>query len=260
MSFIHKETLRTLRAGMDDDAVACLKSASGQAVGAFLETPMDDKWVMSNSRFVTACMRRLGAPWPGFKTPPAAVPTCANKTSTGRVCGALCDAIGKHQECCAPGGGLMSRHDGLVRCIGLLAARNLDPKPKLEQILPELARPVAGQVEQARLDVVVQDGTERLLVDVVVVSVLAGDASFRRACARRDGHAVRRAEISKRSRYPTAELVPFAIETGGRLGADARAFLVRCADGALDPTKELQYLYRAVSSCLQDGVARQLLK
>ena len=153
----------------------------------------------------------------------------------------------------------MARHDGVVRCLGLLASRCLDPKPRLEQIIPELARPVHGQVGQARLDVVAHDGAARLLVDVVVVSACGGDDSFRRACARRDGHACRRAEIAKRARYPTPDLVPFALETGGRLGNDARAFLVRCANAADDPVKELSFLHRAVSSMLQDGVARQLL-
>ena len=88
--------------------------------------------------------------------------------------------------------------------------------------------------------------------------LLAGGGSFRRACARRDGHACRRAEVTKRSRYPSAELVPFALETGGRLGADARAFLARCAQASLEPGHEISYLYRAVSSVLQDGVARML--
>ena len=54
------------------------------------------------------------------------------------------------------------------------------------------------------------------------------------------------------------DLVPFALESGGRMGADARAFLRRCADAADKPSVEIQYLHRAVSSVLQDGVARQL--
>ena len=152
----------------------------------------------------------------------------------------------------------MARHDGLVRCLGVLASRSLDPQPKLEQIIPELARPVAGQINEARLDVVVRDGASRLLVDAVVVSPYAGDAQFRASCARRDGHASRRAAIAKRARYPHADLVPFAAETGGRLGMDARAFIARMADAAEDRADEIQYLYRAVSSVLQDGVARQL--
>ena len=77
------------------------------------------------------------------------------------------------------------------------------------------------------------------------------------ACARRDGHASRRAAIAKRTRYPTPDLVPFALETAGRIGNDARALLVRMAEAA---EEQIQYLYRAVSNVLQDGVARQLEK
>ena len=117
---------------------------------------------------------------------------------------------------------------------------------------------MAGQVQEARLDVVVHDGASRSLVDVVIVSSLAGDASFRHACARRDGHAGRRAEIAKRARYGAADLVPFAIETGGRLGTQARAFLQRCAEAAEEPSREIVYLQRAISSVLQNSVAYQL--
>ena len=154
----------------------------------------------------------------------------------------------------------MERHDNVVRCLGQLAARNLDPKPRLEQIVAELAQLVQGQINHARLDVIVHDGVARSLVDVVIVSAFARDDAFRAACARRDGHAARRAAIAKRVRYPSDDLVPFALETGGRMGVDARAFINRMAVAAEDPVAERQYLYRAVSSVLQDGVARQLLK
>ena len=117
---------------------------------------------------------------------------------------------------------------------------------------------VRGQVGQARLDVIIHDGIARSLVDVVVVSAYAGDPHFRAACARRDGHAARRASIAKHARYPSADLVPFALETGGRLGTEARSLLIKMADAADNPALEIQYLYRAVSSVLQDGVARQL--
>ena len=67
----------------------------------------------------------------------------------------------------------MFRHDSSVRGLGQLVAQNLDPRPALEQIIPELARPVAGQIGEARLDIVAHEGASRILVDVVVVSVLA---------------------------------------------------------------------------------------
>ena len=191
---------------------------------------------------------------------PVTHPTCPNATAQGQVCGRPCDEFGMHLENCAPAGGLIARHDGIVRCIGVLGARALDPRPRLEQIIPELARPVQGQMGQARLDVVLHDGVARSLVDVVVVSPYSTNAAFMGACARRDGHASRRAAIAKRTRYPTPDLVPFALETGGRIGTDARALLVRMSEAAEEPAKELQYLYRAISSVLQDGVARQLEK
>lgn len=259
VSCIHKQSLRTLRTRMDNAEAAFQKSASGKGVGAFLEVPRDCRWVISDSRFKVACRRRLGLPYPAYSEPPTVAPSCTNRTLQGRVCSAPCDPHGMHLECCAPGGGLMVRHDGLVRCLGVLAARSLDPRPKLEQIIPELARPVQGQINEARLDVIIHDGISRLLVDVTVVSPYAGDASFTATCARRDGHASRRAAVAKRARYPNPELVPFAVETGGRLGTDARALLARMANAADDRHNEIQYLYRAVSSVLQDGVARQLL-
>ena len=258
VSHAHKQILRTLRANMSTDEAAFLRTSSGQGAGGFLEVPLDDRWVMTNSRFSTAALRRMGIPYAAHSLSPAVMPICPNTTAQGRVCGIQCDADGQHLECCAPGGGLMARHDGIVRCLGVLAARNFDPKPKLEQVIPELAQTVHGQIGQARLDVVIHDGIARMLVDVVVVSPYAGSQSFRVACARRDGHAARRAAIAKRSRYDSADLVPFALETGGRLGADARALLMKLADAADDRDEEIQFLYRAVSSVLQDGVARQL--
>ena len=79
------------------------------------------------------------------------------------------------------------------------------------------------------------------------------------ACARRDGFAARRACIAKRSKYPSRDLIPFAIETGGRLSADARALVKRLAAATEDPTQTATSIYKAVSTVLQDGVARQLL-
>jgi hypothetical protein len=141
-----------------------------------------------------------------------------------------------------------------------LARRGIDPRPKKEQVLPQLSTNVSGQIGQARMDLVIQDGTQRMLIDVTIVSPYAGDASFRAACAKRDGYAARRAAIAKRSKYDSAELVPFAVETGGHLGTDARAFVKRLSEHAESPELELQYAYRALSVILQDGVARQLLQ
>ena len=75
----------------------------------------------------------------------------------------------------------MARHDNIVRCLGQLSARNVDPRPRLEQIVPELAQTVQGQVGQARLDLVIHDGISRMLVELVVVFAYARDTNFRAA-------------------------------------------------------------------------------
>ena len=153
----------------------------------------------------------------------------------------------------------MIRHDGLTQCFASLAKRGMDTRPCLEQVLPQLATHVRGQVGVARMDVVLHSGTQRHLVDDCVVSPLAGDERFVAACARRDGHAARRAAMAKRSKYHSPELVPFAVETGGRFSPDARHFVKAMADCAVDPVAETAYIYRALSSMLQDAIARQLL-
>ena len=138
-------------------------------------------------------------------------------------------------------------------------------KQKFKTVIPKTLDPGWNEtfscdcdVAGAHLDVIVHDGTARSLLDVVIVSPYAGNDSFRAACACRDGHASRRAAVAKRARYPNRDLVPFALETGGRMGNDARAFLSRMADAAEDRHSELQYLQRAISSVLQDGIAMML--
>ena len=137
---------------------------------------------------------------------------------------------------------MLIRHDNLVRGLADLAKRHTDPRPRLEQALPQLSVVVGGQIGQARLDVIFHQGSQRRLVDVTVVSPYAGSADFARACSRKDGYAVRRAAVVKRMEYEHPDLVPFAVETGGRLGDDARALPHPMAQEAPEPDLELQYI------------------
>ena len=259
MGFVHKRVSTRLVAALDTDDLAFFRSTRGPGASAFLEVPLEDRYVMADDRFAVAIRRRLGHPHPQTGSPPSGPVHCKHTTQAGRVCDAVLDPRGAHLECCAPGGGLVARHDGITNLLAALARRHMDPRPRLEQVLPQLQSRVSGQVGQARLDVVMHDSTRRYLVDVTVVSAYAGNSSFRAACARRDGHAARRAAMGKRLKYDSADLVPFALETGGRVGGDARALLQALVAEADDPAFELAYAYRALSSVLQDGVARQLL-
>ena len=257
MGFVHKRMVQSVMATLSGPQLAFFRSQRGSGSASYLEPPLDDRYVMNNERFTFAVCRRLGHPFAWCSKVPDSEIRCVNISQAGRVCGAILDADGAHGECCSYEGGLVSRHDGLVRTLAALAKRHADPRPRLEQVIPQLQVVVAGQIGTARLDVVMHVGARRRLVDVTVVSPHAGSAEFKAACSRRDGHAARRAAVTKRMKYEHADLVPFALETGGRLGFDARALLHQLASEAPDPVAELQYLYRAVSSVLQDGVARQ---
>ena len=102
----------------------------------------------------------------------------------------------------------------------------------------------------------------RKWVDVTIHRPAAGDDSAVRAASRKPGEASRQAERTKHERYPGPQLAPFAVEVGGRLGAEARAFLlseVRQLPRDMQ-TRELQRAYKAVSCALQVELARQLRK
>ena len=82
----------------------------------------------------------------------------------------------------------------------------------------------------------------------------------RRAAARRAGEAARRAERAKHTRYPGERLTAFALETGGRLGGEARAWLLALARELPEDSQqeELARAYRVLSCALQRELAHQL--
>ena len=91
---------------------------------------------------------------------------------------------------------------------------------------------------------------------------VAGDSATVRAACRRDGEATRRAERSKHQRYRGPQLTAFALETPGRVGAEAKAWLLNEVR-QLPPdqqTRELARAYKVVSCALQTEVVRQLRK
>ena len=72
----------------------------------------------------------------------------------------------------------------------------------------------------------------------------------------------RRGERDKHARYPGAQLTPFVLETGGRMGAEARLWLleqVRQLPGDQEQ-RELARAYKVLGAGLQGFTARQLRK
>ena len=88
----------------------------------------------------------------------------------------------------------------------------------------------------------------------------AGNASEVATAGRRPGEAARRAEREKHERYPGPELVAFAAELPGRLGAEARSWLKQQVRKLPEDlwTSELTRAYKAVSCAVQTQAALQL--
>jgi len=105
-----------------------------------------------------------------------------------------------------------------------------------------------------------EEADGRRWVDVTVRHPAAGDESAVRVAARRPGEASRRAEREKHERYPGERLTAFAVETAGRLGAEARQWLLSHVRELPDDEQqaELARAYCVVSCAVQRHVARQL--
>ena len=125
---------------------------------------------------------------------------------------------------------------------------------------PSRRRDTQNVTERAILDVEYVSPEGRRWLDVTVRHPAAGDAGSVQAAARKDGAATRRAERQKHERYPGSQLTPFAVETPGRLGAEARLWMLTSVRGLPQDqqAKELAHGYRVVSCAVQGQVARQL--
>ena len=117
-------------------------------------------------------------------------------------------------------------------------------------------------MERAILDVEYSDADGRMWMDITIRHPAAGNGCQLRAAARKDGEACRRGEREKHARYPGGRLIPFALETGGRVGGEARQWLRTQVRDLPEDIQgfELARAYRVVSCGLQGQVARQLRK
>lgn len=155
----------------------------------------------------------------------------------------------------------MRRHARLGRVLGSFLTRWRHEVPLYEQRVPTWDRlSDQGVLERAILDVQYQDDDGTRWVDGSIRHPAAGTVAHVRLAARRDGEASRRGERDKHTRYPGDRLVPFVLETGGRVGAEGRHWLHSLTRQLPkdQQTTELTRAYKAVSCALHSEVARQL--
>ena len=131
------------------------------------------------------------------------------------------------QRVCKTSGGVVRRHDSIR---GWLAKfiRDVTGRATLtEQFVPRWARQNdQGQLVRARLDVAFADSQgRRVYLDVAVSDPATPNVHELRHRANRNGAAAMREEDAKRQCYPGPDLTPFVVESLGRMGPSADAFL-----------------------------------
>ena len=104
------------------------------------------------------------------------------------------------------------------------------------------------------MDIVDTVGGQEVLVDITFTDVCTVDASRLAARLRWDGAAARKAEDWKRRRYPVPEMVPGAIESGGRMGTAGLEWLRRVY-AAAEAQEQRQRLLRELSAHAQATTA-----
>ena len=238
-----------------------LMSAAGPTAGKCLVAPAGLKQAhFGDSMFTQILQWRLGIkPW-------RPVTRCCNVKADGDSCEEKLDEDGTHAVTCPCGPLRIQRHDAvtdeLSDCIaetGALVRR--------EAWVREFATPSS----EAVLDVWafgVADVAD-LLVDVTITHPLC--ASQQPQASTEAGSAAAAAEMRKWQRYPAAGgrmVVPFAVETWGRLGDEAESLLETLAAAAsrranlrghsCSATGYLKRWRAALDAVAQRGVAMSL--
>jgi len=176
------------------------------------------------------------------------------------ICGTELDADGHHAAICGCGGGVTATHDTARDYIKVWLEERVNGQVWKEQHIPELDRLVTKPdgtrvLEKAVMDVVWTHDGQRHLLDVTFVTPTSDNARYLKERASHDGAAAKSAESGKRGKYPSPQLVPFALETFGRPGEAALQFVRQwCLDSA-----DAAGFWRRISAIIQNGAAHQLV-
>ena len=286
-----------LLAFLDSSDRARLHSCSGPFASAWQwASPCNPGERLDDEDFLATARTLLGQP----VVPALAV--CQNRTRTGLNAGNLCgDRLcpqGHHCHRCSRGGGLKARSEDVERELARIhtecghavstqvyvpqwnrwkthcASCNIRSVTWADADAPccRCSGPLEVELEEAVLDLEVRSArVPRAFVDVTVHHSVPGDAARLAAAARGGGTVNKEAEAEKRRRYPDGrapwEVVPFAVETYGRLGMAslkhlrslARARAQELPEGGEESASALLQRWAArVSAALQRSNARRL--
>ena len=101
------------------------------------------------------------------------------------------------------------RHSALARCLADLITTHTGVKAHMEQSIPGLTHTKQnGQIELARMDIVVALRGITYYIDTAIVSPFSANVGLMTAASSRPGHMVKREEKKKFDRYPPHQLGP----------------------------------------------------
>ena len=218
-----KERRQLLLNSLPPQRAAQLRSASGAGAGSWLLPPSSAARCLADPHFQTAAALRLQLP-----PPPEASSVCLRCRPDGARCGADLTQDPVHPCGCQIGGGTVTRHDCVRDWLASWLMQRGAGGVTTEQFVPAWDRVGRdGTTEAAKLDVAFFDPTAgAMFADVVVTDAAAGAGTpAGQSRARHDGAAAAASEEKKHRRYPGPALVAFALETLGRLGAEAQGLL-----------------------------------
>ena len=129
----------------------------------------------------------------------------------------------------------------------------------IEQEVLALTRVVNGRSEHARMDLVFNLNGSATYLDVSIAALFSCNPSLVAAASTRPGHMAKRPEKSKLDRYPRINLVPFILETTGRLGQHAGKFISNLMKDADNLPLAIRDTWSAIQSVLHSAISKQQL-
>ena len=268
VGIVQKRKYNAILRSLCEPRAANFRGAGGPGAAGFLQYPIDAECSVEDCLWSAALRKRIGLPRAEASDGELATAkqTCCCTSQEGHVCNAALDDNGTHAESEQSGGGVIRRHNRLKKAVGSLVKRRTQQEPLYEQRVPSWDRIRRGRrgtdIEHAILDVEYSEDGARRWIDVTVRQPAAAPDAATRAAAKKDGEASRRAEREKHERYPGPQLTPFAMETPGRICAEARFWLLAKVR-ELPPDmqrSEIDRAYRMLSCAVQSECAKQLRK
>lgn len=253
----HSSIAQNIMASADVVERHILASQAGSHTGAHLQPPPMQEYAADDNVFSVSVARRLRLPHPAVAHPSQMATHCPNMAASRLVCGTQLDLMLNHCVTCAKGGGVVQRHDAVVRCLAKLIQKYKNTQARVEQWVPTMQRTTQGG--QARPDDVFFDNACPADLAVAIVALYSADPALMTSAAANAGYMARRAERNKFSRYPGHKLIPFVLETTGRLGYHTRQFIQHLAADHEPQSVVVSEIWACIQGVLHGCASQQQL-